>query len=89
MTETVRDLLRAFDTLPPAEQNQMAAEILRRWAPDEGLPEPVARAIEAVVQALRQQLPPPAQKKQTPGLPRWEGQVLGKLTREEIYDSAV
>jgi hypothetical protein len=22
----------------------------------------------------------------SPDLPRWEGQVLGKLTREEIYD---
>jgi hypothetical protein len=39
MTETVRDLLRAFDALPLAEQHQVAAEILRRWAPDEGLPD--------------------------------------------------
>jgi hypothetical protein len=39
MTETVRDLLRAFDALSPAEQNQAAAEILRRWVPGEGLPE--------------------------------------------------
>jgi hypothetical protein len=53
------------------------------------LPESVARAIEAVVQTLRQQLPQPAQKKRTVDLPRWEGMVLGKLTREEIYDSAV
>ncbi len=37
MTETVRDLLRAFDALPPAEQNQMAVEILRRCTPNEGL----------------------------------------------------
>jgi hypothetical protein len=39
MTETVRDLLRVFDGLSPAEQNQVAAEILRRWTPDEGLPD--------------------------------------------------
>jgi hypothetical protein len=38
MTETMRDVLRAFDALPPAEQNQVAAEILRRWTPDEDLP---------------------------------------------------
>jgi uncharacterized protein (DUF433 family) len=37
MTETVRDLLRAFDALPPAEQSQVAAEVLRRHAPDDGL----------------------------------------------------
>ena len=39
MTETVRDFLRAFDALPPAEQKQVAAEILRRCTPDEGMPE--------------------------------------------------
>ncbi len=37
MSETVRDLLRAFGALPPAEQNQVAAEILRRWTPTESL----------------------------------------------------
>ena len=39
MTEAVRDLLRAFEALAPAEQNQAAAEILRRWTPDETLPD--------------------------------------------------
>jgi hypothetical protein len=39
MTEAVRDLLRAFDALSPAEQNQVAAAILRRWTPDESLSE--------------------------------------------------
>jgi hypothetical protein len=39
MTETVRDLLRAFDALSPAEQHEMAAEILRRSAPDGDLSE--------------------------------------------------
>ena len=52
-----------------------------------GLPEPVVRAIEAVVQALRQQQPQLPKKKEPRDLPRWDGQVLGKLTREEIYDT--
>ena len=39
MTETMRDLLQAFDALPPTEQKQMAAEILRRCSPDESLPD--------------------------------------------------
>jgi hypothetical protein len=37
MTETMRELLRLFDGLPPAEQNQVVAEILRRWTPDGSL----------------------------------------------------
>jgi hypothetical protein len=32
MTTTARNLLAAFDALPPAEQQQVAAEILRRTA---------------------------------------------------------
>lgn len=39
MTETMRDLLQAFDALPPTEQKQMAAEILRRCSADESLPD--------------------------------------------------
>jgi hypothetical protein len=39
MSEAASDLLRAFDALPPAEQNQVAAEILRRWTPNGILPE--------------------------------------------------
>ena len=54
------------------------------------LPEPVARAIEAMIQTLRQQLTQPSPPKQeVKDLPRWEGQVIGKLTREEIYDDSV
>jgi hypothetical protein len=37
MTETVRDLLRSFDALSPAEQHEVATEILRRCASDEGV----------------------------------------------------
>lgn len=39
MTDTVRDLLQAFDALSPDEQKQMAVEILRRCVPDESLPD--------------------------------------------------
>ncbi len=51
----------------------------------EGLPEPVARAAQAVVQALREQLAK-EQKKEPAELPVWPGTVIGSLTREEIYD---
>jgi hypothetical protein len=53
------------------------------------LPEPVARAIAAMVQSLRQQLRPTAPEKEVKGLPRWEGQVIGPLTRQEIYADVV
>jgi hypothetical protein len=39
MTETVRDLLRTFDALSPAEQHEITTEILRRCTPDEALPD--------------------------------------------------
>jgi hypothetical protein len=52
----------------------------------EGLPEPVARALEAMVQAVREQLAKD-QKKAPSGLPVWSGAVIGSLTRDEIiYD---
>ncbi len=39
MSESVHGLLQAFDDLPPAEQQQMAAEILRRCTPEGSLPD--------------------------------------------------
>lgn len=39
MTASVRDLLAAFDVLSPAEQQQVAAEILRRSVVAGDLPE--------------------------------------------------
>jgi len=39
MTASARNLLAAFDTLPPDEQHQVAAEILRRTAAADDLPE--------------------------------------------------
>ena len=53
----------------------------------EGLPEPVAQALQHVVKALRQELQSQQpQKRQKVDLPVWEGTVKGKLTREEIYE---
>jgi hypothetical protein len=39
MTVNARDLLAAFDALSPAEQHQVAAEILRRTAGAGDIPE--------------------------------------------------
>ena len=51
----------------------------------EGLPEPVAKTLEAMVQALQQQLRGRVEPRPLVELPRWPGKVLGRLTREEIY----
>ena len=51
------------------------------------LPEPLARAIEAMVESVRHQLHPHI--KHARELPLWEGEVIGSLTREEIYEDAV
>jgi len=54
----------------------------------EGLPEPIVRAVEVMVQALREQLTKEQKEetKEPPELPVWPGTVIGFLTREEIYD---
>jgi hypothetical protein len=39
MTEAVRDLLRVFESLSPAEQHEVATEILRRCTADGPLPD--------------------------------------------------
>jgi hypothetical protein len=39
MTAAARDVLAAFDALPPDEQHRVAAEILRRTATADDLPE--------------------------------------------------
>ena len=39
MTEAVLNLLHAFEALPPAEQSQLVAEILRRCAPGGAVPD--------------------------------------------------
>jgi hypothetical protein len=53
------------------------------------LPEPVARAVAVLVESLRHQIAAKAAREvQGPAreLPRWEGQVIGKMSREEIYE---
>lgn len=50
------------------------------------LPEPLARAVEAMVQAMREQLNRKEQRTQPVKLPRWKGTVKGSLRREDIYD---
>lgn len=58
------------------------------------LPEPFARAVQAVAETFRRQLamnpPATAQEPRKPTeLPVWSLGVTGKLTREEIYDERV
>jgi hypothetical protein len=49
----------------------------------EGLPEPVTRAVEAMVQAL----PLAKNEKKEPGeLPMWPGTVISSLPHGERYD---
>jgi hypothetical protein len=59
-----------------------------------GLPETVARAVQAMVDALRNRGAPRAVAPQTPvdggdtelRLDHRRGAVIGRLTREELYD---
>jgi hypothetical protein len=53
------------------------------------LPEPVARAIEAMVEEIRKQLDAKPREQPSRELPRWEGSVIGTLSRKEIYDDVV
>jgi hypothetical protein len=39
MTTAARDVLKAFEALAPAEQQEVAAEILRRATPEGDLPD--------------------------------------------------
>ena len=51
-----------------------------------GLPEPIAQQLQAMVQALREQLSEEKPGKQRAKLPVWQGSVKGALRREQIYD---
>jgi hypothetical protein len=53
------------------------------------LPEPIARAIETIVQTVRQQLQQTPDQQAIKDLPRWDGDVIGTLSREDIYDGIV
>ncbi len=54
-----------------------------------GLPEPIAQALEAIVQKLRDQLCPEHDKKPRVKFRTRQGNVLGRLTRREIYEDVV
>lgn len=47
MSTSARELLASFEALPPAEQQQVAAEILRRSAGTEDLPEEALHELAA------------------------------------------
>lgn len=49
------------------------------------LPEPVAHALEVVVETLREQFRHTEKPRQRVELPAWPGEVTGGLTRTEIY----
>lgn len=51
----------------------------------EDLPEPVAQAVAAMVEALRQQLAKKEEKPKRVELPSWPGTVIGSLSRKDIY----
>lgn len=53
----------------------------------QGLPEPIARAIEGMVDALRRQLNGRKPKTPPPPLPLKRGTVIGPLSREQVYDN--
>ncbi len=55
----------------------------------DGLPEPVAEALQLVVRTLRQQYGvsrPQRTERRRIELPRWPLKPIGRLSREEIYE---
>ncbi len=53
-----------------------------------GLPEQVVENIQKLVQAIREKLSESPPNIPPAPLPRWEGVVLGGMTRRELYDDA-
>jgi len=54
-----------------------------------GLPEPIVRALDVVVQMARNLARTNSSKQQRVELSVWKGNVVGRLTRREIYDDRV
>ena len=50
-----------------------------------GLPEQVAADMRKLVQSIREQLAQPVRSLPPAPLPRWDGVVLGRMNRREIY----
>jgi len=51
----------------------------------DNIPEPVVRAMEAVVQTLREQFQDTGKPRPRVELPVWPGKIIGSLSRTEIY----
>lgn len=51
----------------------------------EGLPGPIIRSLELIVQTVRQEIRDAENPRQRVDLPVWPGKVTVPLTREEIY----
>jgi hypothetical protein len=51
----------------------------------DNIPEPVIRAMEVVVQTLREQFHDAEKPRSQVDLPIWPGKVVGSLDRTEIY----
>lgn len=54
-----------------------------------GLPDPVTRVLQTMVQIFRQQLHAEDSPRSNVSLPVKHGNVIGGLTREEIYGDAL
>ena len=54
----------------------------------DGLPEPIIRSLEAMVQAVREQVSSADKPRQRVQLSVKKGNVISPLTREEIYKDA-
>jgi hypothetical protein len=51
-----------------------------------GLPEQVVRDIQKLVQTIRDKIAAPKATPAPAPLPLWEGVVLGRMERRELYD---
>jgi hypothetical protein len=54
-----------------------------------GLPEPIAKVLQTMVQTLRQQLQSEERPRLKVELPAWPGRIIGSLRRVDIYDHAL
>jgi hypothetical protein len=50
------------------------------------LPQPVVRAIASMVDEIRRELGRGTAQREAKELPLWDGQIIGSLSRDEIYD---
>ncbi len=51
-----------------------------------GLPEQVVADIQKLIHTIRDKLAEPKASSSPAPLPRWDGAVLGRMERREIYD---